>query len=103
MERIGQYALSHIGIEESKGIEQLVVEDQHNNAGQHRFRAEDDFSRVLSKDDPDRMKLSATEHENALQIKQRIESIPEPEPKSKNEEFALKYFCIARREERVVS
>jgi hypothetical protein len=42
-----------------------------------RFRPEDDLSRALSQDDPDRMKLTRQEHEHAMAIKRAVESTPE--------------------------
>jgi hypothetical protein len=42
-----------------------------------RFRPEDDLSRILDRDDPERMKLTQQEYHHALAIKAMVESDPE--------------------------
>lgn len=41
------------------------------------YRDEEDLSRLLGRDDPDRMKLTKQEHDQAWTIKKRVEAIPD--------------------------
>lgn len=57
-----------------------VAAAQHpggNEEDQGRFRQENDLARVLGRDDPNRMKLTATENRQALDIKELVESLPD--------------------------
>lgn len=61
--------------------EGIAAPPQQDDAGENqeeapsRFRAEDDLPRVLSQDDPDRMKLTEQEHEWAVDIKEVVEGL----------------------------
>ena len=50
---------------------------EEEDAGASVFLPPDALARIRNKDDPDRMKLTEEEHNNALRIKERVEGIPE--------------------------